>query len=111
VKDWTWQGYVAGVLAFWAVTVNNITFATNDYFWIIVQALVGAGLSNLILAVSFPWRRVGIGERVFATLVLALNAWTLLDAGGRRLPAHLGVVTEARRPTRSTILSCGLPAA
>ena len=90
MKDWTWQGYVAGVLAFWAVIVNNITFATNDYFWIIIQAIACAGLSDLILAVSFRWRRAGTGGRIFVAILLALNAWTLLDAGGRRLPANLG---------------------
>jgi hypothetical protein len=90
VSHWTWAGYAAGVLAVWAALVNNITFATNDYFWIVVQAITCAGLSNLIVALAFRWRRAGTVGRVFAIVLLAVNGWTLLDAGGRRLPAILG---------------------
>jgi hypothetical protein len=88
VRRWTWEGYVTGFLTFWAVAANNITFATNDYFWIVTQAIVCAGISTVILA--FRWRRTGLAGRIVAAILSALNVWTLLDAGGRRLPAILG---------------------
>jgi len=90
VSHWTWQGCLAGALGLWAMAVNNITFATNDYFWIVVEAIVCAGLSSLLLASSVRWRHASVASRVFAVTLLALNGWTLLDAGGRRLPAILG---------------------
>jgi hypothetical protein len=72
----------------YSLVINNITFATNDYRWIVIQAVAGA--TGSLLASYLIWHRVPAAGRVVLALCSLANLWTLLDAGGRRLLAAMG---------------------
>jgi hypothetical protein len=76
------------LLTLYAFAINVITFATNDYGSIVLQAVGLAGLAVLLACVI--WRRVPAGARAMLVLCVLANLWTLFDAGGRRLPAVMG---------------------
>jgi hypothetical protein len=73
------------VLSLWALLVNNIALASNDYRSVILQAVVCSSLALVLLGIS--WVRLSWPGRVVAILFAVLNAVTLLDAAGRRLPS------------------------
>ena len=72
------------VLSLWAVLVNNIALASNDYRSVVIQAVFCSSLALILLGMS--WARVSSLGRVFAVLFAVLDALTLFDAAGRRLP-------------------------
>ena len=75
-------------ITLYSLAINNITFATDDYRWIVIQAV--AGSAGALLVSALLWRRVPMGGRVVLGLCVAASFWTLVDAGGRRLPAVMG---------------------
>ena len=72
------------VLSLWAVLVNNIALASNDYRSVVIQAVICSSLALILLGMS--WARVSSLGRVLAVLFAVLDALTLFDAAGRRLP-------------------------
>lgn len=72
----------------YAFTMNNTTFATNDYTCLIIQTLVCA--SSAIALVAAAWRRMPRMGRAIAILLVLVYLWTLFDAGGRRSPTVRG---------------------
>jgi hypothetical protein len=80
--------WAAGLLTFFATALNNITLASNEYLGVVVAAIVWSIAALALIAAT--WRRMPAYGRVLAVPAILLNAWTLLDAGGRRLPAILG---------------------
>jgi hypothetical protein len=76
------------LMTLYSLALNNITFATNDYRSIVIQA-VGVAAAAL-LTTFLIWRRVPAAGRVMLVLCTLANLWTLVDAGGRRLPAVMG---------------------
>ncbi len=78
----------AMLLTLYALMINNITVATNDYTSIVIQAIACSCVAILLVVVA--WRRVPTVGRATAVPFVLANLWTLLDAGGRRLPALLG---------------------
>jgi len=84
----TWLGDmllgVGLVLSLWALLVNNIALASNDYRSVVIQAVVCSSLALMLLGMS--WVRVSWLGRGLAILFGVLDALTLLDAAGRRLP-------------------------
>ncbi len=86
------SGFLAYVgallLTIYAFAINSITFATNDYTSIVVQAVACAAVAIVLVVVA--WRRIPPAGRAIATLLVLANLWTLVDAGGRRLPSLLG---------------------
>jgi uncharacterized YccA/Bax inhibitor family protein len=76
------------LMTLYSLAINNITFATNDYRSIVIQAVAVA--AGALLATILIWRRVPAAGRVMLALCCLANFWTLVDAGGRRLPAVMG---------------------
>lgn len=76
------------LMTLYAFAINAITFATNDYRLIVLQAVGIAGLALLLLSVI--WRRVPAAACVLLILCALANLFTLFDAGGRRLHAVMG---------------------
>lgn len=72
----------------WALFVNNVTLAGNAYTSVVIQAVVCA--ASAIVLVVLAWKWMPTYGRVIGAVLVALNVWTLVDAGGRRLPAVLG---------------------
>jgi hypothetical protein len=70
-----------------ATFLNNVTFATNDYTSIVLQAFAYASLALVLTALS--WRRSSFTRRIVLLLFALGDLHTLMDAGGRRLPAIL----------------------
>ncbi|MFN9975589.1 MAG: hypothetical protein ACK58T_37420 [Phycisphaerae bacterium] len=88
-SPWAALAYVLVLLmTLYAFAINIITFATNDYRSIVMQAVGVASLAS-VLTVAI-WRRVPAAGRVMLALCFLANLWTLFDAGGRRLPAVMG---------------------
>ena len=79
---------IALILTLWALLVNNISLASNDYTSVVVQAIVFAIAALFLIAIG--WNRMPILMRAMAVVMSLAAAWTLLDALGRRLPAILG---------------------
>jgi len=79
---------LALLMTVYSLAVNNITFATNDYRSIVIQAVASAG--GALVTTFVIWHRVAVTARVMLVLCALANLWTLVDAGGRRLPAVLG---------------------
>ncbi len=73
------------VLSLWALLVNNIALASNDYRSVIIQAVVSSSMALVLLGVS--WVRLSWPWRVVAIPFAVLNAVTLFDTVGRRLPS------------------------
>ena len=86
------SGFLAYVgallLTVYAFAINSMTFATNDYTIIVFQAVACAAVA--ILLVVAAWRRIPPAGRAIAAVLVLANLWTLVDAGGRRLPSVLG---------------------
>jgi hypothetical protein len=76
------------LMTLYSLALNNITFATNDYRSIVIQAVAVAALALVITFLI--WSRVPAAARVTLVLCALANLWTLVDAGGRRLPAVMG---------------------
>lgn len=76
------------LMSLYSLAINNITFATNDYRSIVIQAVAVA--AGALLATILIWRRVPVAGRAMLVLCGLANLWTLVDAGGRRLPAVMG---------------------
>ena len=68
--------------------LNTITFATNDYTSIVLQALCFAVLGLALTARC--WSRASFTLRAVLALVVVGDVFTVIDAGGRRLPSILG---------------------
>ena len=84
-SPWAALAYVLALLmTLYAFAINVITFATNDYRSIVLQAVGLAGLAVLLVFVI--WRRVPAAARIMLVLCVLANLFTLFDAGGRRLP-------------------------
>lgn len=82
-------GFTAAcILTLWALVLNHVTVARNDYTWIVIQSVGCAALAVALVALS--WNGMPVVGRVIGALLLAANLWTLVDAGGRGLPAVLG---------------------
>jgi len=76
------------ILTLYAFTINAVTFATNDYRSVVLQAVGVAGVA--VALVFVVWRRVQAVGRVTLGLCVLANLLTLFDAAGRRLPAVMG---------------------
>ena len=76
------------LMTLYSLALNHITFATNDYRTIVIQAVAVA--SAALLITGLIWRRVPAAGRVMLVLCALVNLWTLVDAGGRRLPSVMG---------------------
>jgi hypothetical protein len=70
-----------------AIVLNNVTVATNDYTNIVLGALICASIALVFSALS--WRRSSLTRRIVLLLLVVGDVQTLVDAGGRRLPAVL----------------------
>jgi uncharacterized membrane protein YdcZ (DUF606 family) len=78
-------GYLAAFfLTLYGLLLNNVTFATNDYTAIVVQALAASIVASLLFVIC--WLRMPTSRRVVSVFLLLANAWTIMDAGFRRLP-------------------------
>ena len=55
---------------------------------LVVQAIVCSVVA--LVLISIGWNRMPVFARVIAMDIVLAAGWTLLDAGGRRLPAILG---------------------
>ena len=82
-----WWCDVALVLTLVALFCNNVSFAKNDFLPEVTTAI--ACSIAAILAVLLGWKRMTGFGRVLATVLVLADVWTLIDAGGRRLPAIL----------------------
>jgi hypothetical protein len=78
----------AFVLTLWALFVNSVDLASGDYASVVIQALVCSALALVLIAIR--WRRMPGFARAISLVLTAANLWTLIDAGGRRLPGILG---------------------
>ena len=78
----------AFVLTFCALSWNNVTIATNDHTPILIGVVAASALATILVAIS--WTRLFVTAKAISAGLVLLNLWTLLDAGGRRLPASLG---------------------
>ena len=89
-RPWRHMLYFAAafLMTLWAAMLNTVTFATNDYTRIGLEAIACAAGATVLLVLAWP--RMGWPGRLGVGLLAAINVWTLLDAGGRRLPAILG---------------------
>ncbi|MCP5021462.1 MAG: hypothetical protein GY930_06770 [bacterium] len=76
------------LLTLYALVLNNITVSTGNYTSIVIQAIACSFIAILLVVVA--WRRIPPVGRATAVLFVLVNLWTLLDAGGLRLPAVLG---------------------
>ena len=85
---WSALALVAVLMTLYALAINNITFASDDYTSIVMQAVAVAGLAQIVVVAI--WRRVPRAVRAMLALCVLANLWTLVDAGGRRLPAVMG---------------------
>jgi hypothetical protein len=89
-KDWVGPAcfHATVVLTLWALVVNNISLASGNYTWVVIQAVccsVGA-----LALIAIGWRRFPLFARVIAGPMILACGWTVLDAGLRRLPSILG---------------------
>ncbi len=80
--------HTALLLTLWALLVNNICLASSDYSSVVVQAIMCSVVA--LVLISIGWNRMPVFARVIAMDIVLAAGWTLLDAGGRRLPAILG---------------------
>ncbi len=80
--------FVALLLTIYAVIANCTTLASGDYIGAVSLAIVFAGIAILLSCAA--WRQLPQAGRAITVFVVLVNAWVLLDAGGRRLPAILG---------------------
>ncbi len=76
------------LLSAYALMINTLTIAGNDYRWVVVQALVCGGLSTAVAVMI--WKRVPAPAALVLAACVFANLWTLFDAGFRRLPAVMG---------------------
>ncbi len=76
------------LMTLYALAINNVSFATNDYLSIVIQAVAVA--AGALVVTILIWHRVAAVGRVMLALCSLANFWTLVDAGGRRLPALIG---------------------
>lgn len=84
-------GYLTALfLTLYGLFFNNVTFATNDYTAIVIQALAASIIASLLLV--FCWLRMPTPGRVVSVFLLLANVQTIMDAGFRRLPHCLGWV-------------------
>lgn len=70
-----------------ALALNNVTLASSDYLMVVLAA-VGCAIAALVL-IAAAWKRQTWWVRAISVLAAVADAWTLLDALGRRLPALL----------------------
>jgi len=79
---------VVVVATLYASFLNLVSFANTDYRWIVIQAVSFSGLATILAL--WTWRRLSTATRLLVLVpCLAVDAWVLLDAGGRRLPGVL----------------------
>lgn len=76
------------LMALYSLATSNVTFLTNDYRSIVIEAV--AVVAGALLGTILLWRIVPAAGRVMLALCGLANIWALVDAGGRRLPAVMG---------------------
>lgn len=72
---------LSGALTAYALFMNTITLASNDYRSVVIQACIGAFLALVLAAVG--WRRSSRLARLTAVPAVVVAAVTLADAGSR----------------------------
>lgn len=70
-------------MTLWAVLLDITTFATNDYTWILIQAMSFAAGAMVLLLIA--WRRIPIPGRAIAAVLILVDCWVLWNAGVERL--------------------------
>ena len=74
---------LAGLLTLCALFFGLVTFATNDYFRIVVTSVTCAASATVLLWLL--WFRAPRYGGLLTLLLFAANSWLLLDGIGRRL--------------------------
>jgi hypothetical protein len=76
------------LMTLYALALDIISVATNDYRLIVIQSVCAAAGS--LLAAVVLRRHVRVVGRAGFALCCLVNLFTLVDAGGGRLPAVMG---------------------
>lgn len=80
--------WTALCLTAWALFANNVSLASGDYRGMVLSA-VGFSVSALAL-IGIGWSRMSFTLRALSLVIALAACWTLIDGGGRRLPAIFG---------------------
>ncbi len=80
--------YTALCFTCWGLFANNITLASGDYRAVVLSAIACSIAAVLLIGIG--WLRMSVTLRVLSFAIALAACWTLVDAGGRRLPAILG---------------------
>ncbi len=75
---------LASLMTLLALTVNNISLASNDYRSVVIQAVIYSSIALILL--GSRWARMSFISRVISIIIALLAGWTFFDAVGRRLP-------------------------
>ena len=75
-------------MTLYALVLNNVTVVPRLNRSTVIQAVAVCAAAMVIT--GFIWSRVAVAGRVVLAPCVVANLWTLLDAGGRRLPGVMG---------------------
>lgn len=71
------------LMTIWAALLVVTTFATNDYTWILIQAISFA--AGAVMLLVWAWTRMPVQGREIAALLILVDGYVMANAAGRLL--------------------------